>query len=98
MREHSLTGVLVSTFFVLMVMLVATAVHGQTGISDKALLDPCAGLSSCSTWVQPVIRVLPRSGEATISAAPRPECEGGWTLVMDAGMQPMCARELRKPR
>jgi hypothetical protein len=33
-----------------------------------------------------------------VTFAPLPKCDQGWTLVMDSGGRPMCAKELKEPQ
>jgi hypothetical protein len=51
----------------------------------------------------PMFRKNPPSGIGSdaggaITSMSRPDCEAGWSAVLDAAGHPMCARELREPK
>lgn len=61
---------------------------------------PPGATSPGTLWTVPPQRLFTSSVDGTtitITAARSPKCEDGWELVMTAAMEPMCARELKKP-
>lgn len=85
-------------------VIMAAAALGAFGLAAVMQMStPAAAQTTPPTsgpiiWQAPSLQTLTGINGVTISSTPMPKCDDGWSLVMTTAMQPMCARELKKPQ